>query len=307
MKPQNAKSTIMLTGPKLIRNIDACQLRAGELAFWWLGQHSFVVKIGATVCYLDPFLSPFPGRQVPTLLKPDEISNATVVLGSHDHADHIDRDAWPGIAAASPQAKFMVPALLREKIVREIGLPAERVVGVDAGISAEVGGITVSAVPAAHEFLDTDPATGLHPYLGFVLESAGITVYHAGDCCLYEGMQALLRRWTLDLAFLPINGRDAQRLAAGCIGNMTYQEAADLAGAIRPRLTVPAHFEMFATNSENPQLFVDYMRVKYPALPTLVPRHGERTIPDFAVGMAVPRRPSSPRTGALPPAAKSGI
>ena len=268
----------MLSGTELVRDIDACPLRPGELAFWWLGQHSFVVKIGTAVCYLDPFLSPYPGRQVPPLLKPSEVTNAALVLGSHDHADHIDRDAWPGIAAASPQVKFIVPALLREKIVREVGLPAERVLGVDVGIRAEVGEISVSAVPAAHEFLDTDPATGQHPYLGFVLEGAGLTVYHAGDTCLYEGMQAALRRWTFDLALLPINGRDARRLAAGCIGNMMYQEAADLAGAIRPRLTVPAHFEMFATNSENPQLFVDYMRVKYPALPTLVPRHGERTV-----------------------------
>ena len=59
---------------------------------------------------------------------------------------------------------------------------------------------------------------------------------------------------------------------------MTYQEAADLAGAIRPGLTIPTHFDMFAANSENPQLFVDYMRVKCPHLATRVPRHGERNI-----------------------------
>ncbi|MGA2618579.1 MAG: hypothetical protein ABSF26_13280 [Thermoguttaceae bacterium] len=98
------------------------------------------------------------------------------------------------------------------------------------------------------------------------------------DTCLYEGMQAGLRRWPLDLALLPINGRDAKRLAANCIGNMTYQEAADLAGAIRPGLTVPTHFDMFATNCEDPQLFVDYMRIKYPRLATRVLRHGQRNI-----------------------------
>jgi len=91
-------------------------------------------------------------------------------------------------------------------------------------------------------------------------------------------MQARRRLWPLDLALLPINGRDARRLAANCIGNMTYQEAADLAGAIRPGLTIPTHFDMFADNGENPQLFVDYMRVKYPRLATRVPRHGQRNI-----------------------------
>ena len=132
-----------------------------------------------------------------------------------------------------------MPKLLREQIVGELGLPDDRVLGIDEGIVVQHEAVTVTAVPAAHEFLDEDPATGLHPYLGFIMEGNGFRLYHAGDTCLYEGMQAKLRRWPLDLALLPINGRDAKRLAANCIGNMTYQEAADLAGAIRPRTDGP--------------------------------------------------------------------
>jgi L-ascorbate metabolism protein UlaG (beta-lactamase superfamily) len=260
----------------LIDDIGMCAVPAGQAAFWWLGQHGFALKLGPAVCYVDAFLSPRDGRQVAPLLRPEEVTNADLVLGSHDHADHIDRAAWPGIAAASPQAKFVVPALLREKIVCELGLADDRVLGVDQDLAIEACGVAVTAVPAAHEFLDRDPRTGLHPCVGFVLVGGGFCIYHAGDTCLYEGMQALLRRWRFDLALLPINGRDARRLAAGCIGNMTYQEAADLAGAIRPGLTVPTHFEMFAGNSEDPQLFLDYMRVKYPDLATHLPRHGER-------------------------------
>jgi L-ascorbate metabolism protein UlaG (beta-lactamase superfamily) len=268
----------MYHGHVLIDDIQACAVPPGHAAFWWLGQHGFAVKLGRTVCYLDAFLTPLAGRLVPPVLKPEELTNADLVLGSHDHADHIDRDAWPKIATASPRATFVVPALLRKRIVREVGLPGDRVLGVDQDLTIEAGGVLVTAVPAAHEFLDCDPQTGLHPYVGFVLESDGFRIYHAGDTCLYEGMQALLRRWTFDLALLPINGRDAKRLAAGYIGNLTYQEAADLAGAIRPGLTVPTHFEMFAMNSEDPRLFLDYMRVKYPDLPTHLPCHGKRAV-----------------------------
>ena len=88
-------------------------------------------------------------------------------------------------------------------------------------------------------------------------------------------MHSSLKRWKYDLAFLPINGRDAVRLKRGCIGNMTYQEAADLAGAIEPKLTVPGHFEMFEGNSVNPQPSIDYMAVKYPDQRCMIPRHGE--------------------------------
>jgi L-ascorbate metabolism protein UlaG (beta-lactamase superfamily) len=268
----------MLTGSSLIQEINTCPVPPNHGAFWWLGQQSFIVKLGSDILYLDPFLTPLKSRNTPPLLRPDELTNATLILGSHDHLDHIDRRCWPAIAAASPSAKFVVPKLLRGTIVRDLNLPDDRVLGVDEGLTVRAGSVTITAVPAAHEFLDTDPATHLHPYVGFIIEGNGICLYHAGDSCLYEGMQAALRRWKLDLAFLPINGRDAKRYASNCIGNMTYQEAADLAGAIRPGLTVPAHFDMFTGNSENPQLFIDYMKVKYPHLATMIPQHSQRTL-----------------------------
>jgi len=81
-----------------------------------------------------------------------------------------------------------------------------------------------------------------------------------------------------DVMMLPINGRDAVRLESGCIGNLTYQEAADFAGYVQPRITIPGHFEMFAHNSEDPELFSEYMRVKYPDLDVLIPEHGARII-----------------------------
>lgn len=268
----------MKQGRELIEEVNATQVQKGACAFWWLGQHGFVVKLGEDVVYIDAYLSPNPGRRIPPLLKPEEITNATLVLGTHDHIDHIDRPAWPGIATASPGAKFVVPQLLRSKVAAGVKLSEDRVLGVDEGLTVSAGGVKVTAVPAAHELLDTDPATGLHPYLGFIIEGNGFRLYHAGDTCMYEGMQAGLRRWPLDLAFLPINGRDAKRYTSYCIGNMTYQEAVDLAGAIRPGVTVPTHFEMFSGNSEDPQLFVDYVNAKYAGLKTLIPRHGERTI-----------------------------
>jgi len=59
---------------------------------------------------------------------------------------------------------------------------------------------------------------------------------------------------------------------------MTYQEAADLAGAVKPQLTIPAHFDMFAGNCEDPKLFTDYMRIKYPHLKTIVCEYGRRLV-----------------------------
>jgi L-ascorbate metabolism protein UlaG (beta-lactamase superfamily) len=62
---------------------------------------------------------------------------------------------------------------------------------------------------------------------------------------------------------IPINGRDAKRYRQNWIGNMTYQEAADLAGDVMPSLVIPGHWDMFEINGEDPVLFADYIDAKY--------------------------------------------
>ena len=268
----------MRTHGNLIESIDSTAVGPGSLAFWWLGQHSFVLKLGSAVLYLDPYLTADASRQVPPLLDPEEVRHASLILGTHDHGDHIDRPVWPALALASPHARFVVPELVRERLARELGIPVDRFIGLDDGESAVVEGVRITGVAAAHEFLDQDRATGRYPYLGYAISGNGCAAYHAGDCCIYEGLQRKLLERDYDVVFLPINGRDATRLAANCIGHLPYQEAADLAGVLRPRLTIPAHFEMFAMNSEDPALFVDYMGIKYPSLAVHVPVHGARFV-----------------------------
>ena len=266
----------MLTGDQLIADIDAADVPTGNVAFWWLGQHSFILKFGGRIIYIDPYLSPKDARLVPPLFIPEQMAHADIVIGTHDHGDHIDRKVWPDIARAT-NATFVVPDLVRESVISEQGIPAERILGLDDGTSLDVGGIKLTGVAAAHEFLDQDPETGRYPYLGVVLESDGTKVYHAGDTIKYEGLETRLKQHTpLALAFLPINGRDAERFATGTIGNMTYQEAVDLAGAIQPGLTVPTHYDMFAHNQEDPRLFANYAKVKFPDLKVLISPYGTK-------------------------------
>ena len=113
----------MLTGNELIEAIDGCPCGQGQAVLWWLGQHSFVLKLGATILYLDPFLTPVAGRLVPPLLRPEDIVHADFILGSHDHADHIDREAWPALARSSPRARFIVPEIIRSALAYDLEHP----------------------------------------------------------------------------------------------------------------------------------------------------------------------------------------
>jgi L-ascorbate 6-phosphate lactonase len=262
----------MKTGKELINEINSKIVLHGHLCFWWLGQHSFVVKTAGKVFYLDPYLSPHPDRQVPPLLKASEVTNADFITGSHDHEDHIDRKALPLMMKASPKSRLIIPQATW-KSLEAIGIDGSRVILLDDEKKFEEEGVKITGIKAAHEFFDHDEKEG-YPYLGYVVETDGITFYHSGDTCIYDGMASRLKAWNITVAFLPINGRDAKRLKAGCIGNMTYQEAVDLAGVIKPRLTVPSHYEMFAMNMEDPRLFGEYMNVKYTNLEYWIGEHG---------------------------------
>lgn len=239
----------------------------GHIAFWWLGQMGFGVKLAGKLLLLDAFLSPHPSRTVPPAVDVQAPVSADLVFGTHDHVDHIDRKAWTQIAKWSPHTRFVVPALHRQSVIDDLGVAPERVIGVDEDQPAALDGITIRAIPSAHEFLDTDPGTGLHPFLGFILEAEGLRLYHAGDSTIYEGMHTKLKAHApIDVMFVPINGRDGVRYRRNLIGNMTAQEAVDLVGAIRPKLAVPGHYDMFAANPGDPDLFADYLDAKYPGI-----------------------------------------
>lgn len=227
---------------ELITEFSHTRLSSNEAELWWLVQHSFVLKLGDCVIYLDPFLSPMDSRRIPPLFNAEQSINADLITGSHDHGDHIDRPIWPSLAQASADALFLVPELLRDVLSEDLHIPSSRFRGLDDGESIDCRGIQITAIAAAHEFLDRDPETGQHPYLGFVFKAGDISIYFAGDTCIYEGLVAKLQSHDIDLTLLPINGRDANRLRRGIVGNMTYQEAADLAGAIGAVQVVPAHY-----------------------------------------------------------------
>lgn len=266
----------MKNGQALIKDINSTQVEPGGAAFWWLGQMSFVVKAAGKILYFDPYLNPRPTRQVPPLLDPTEIHHADWVLTTHDHSDHIDPVAIAGIAQASEQAQFVCSQVSRAR-VESIGVPAERVISLNEGMAHYTDGIRITPIAAKHEFFNQDPELG-YPFLMFVVEIGGITLLHTGDTLWYDGLLAKLSHWKFDLVFLPINGRDAVRYARRCLGNMTYQEAVDLAGELQPRLTVPGHYDMFANNSQDPQPFADYMDVKFPDLRYWIGEHGEAVL-----------------------------
>jgi L-ascorbate metabolism protein UlaG (beta-lactamase superfamily) len=225
----------------------------GSVALLWLGQSSLALRLGGRTVLVDPFLSPHPERLVPPPFAPEDAREIDLLLVTHDHLDHLDDAAVVGIAKASPEAPVVVPDELVGRVER-LGIDGSRIVGLAADGRADVAGLVVHGVPACHGDTEDD-AYRLGPYRGYVVEGGGVRVYHAGDTIPFDGLVKRLRAVGVDLALLPINGRDREREAVGIIGNLDEQEAADLAEACGADAAVPLHWDMFAGNPGDPFAF----------------------------------------------------
>jgi len=260
-----------------IERLTNVRLSDGQAALSWFGQASFAARGGGTTILLDPFLSPYDGRLHESPLAPDECVGIDVVLCSHEHVDHLDVPSIDAIAAASPGAVFVVPSPIVD-MATEAGVPSDRVVGMQPGGSMEIGGLTVRAVPACHGVTMDDAygfgeslSGGLVRFLGFVIDLGGVRIYHAGDTIHFDGMEETLAPLGIDVALLPINGRDAERERRGIVGNLDHREAAWLGSRIDAGLLVPMHYDLFARNLGFPGALVEAVGREFPDVPVLVP------------------------------------
>lgn len=251
-------------GKALIEQISRQAIPASAVGVWWLGQSSLVLKTDALTIYVDPYLQVADRRLMPPAFAPDAVTNADLVLLTHDHLDHIDPNTLPGLAMASPNARFVAPRPVVERVAELVGAN-ERVVPAVADTPLTEQGIAIIPIPAKHEEFDEDPTLG-YPYLGYVLRLPGVTIYNAGDTIPYAGLVERLQPLAIDLAFIPINGRDYFRTSIGILGNCDYREAVELALAIGVDTVVPVHYGMFAGNTVPPGYFATYLAQRAPQI-----------------------------------------
>ena len=246
---------------------------------WW-GQSGFALGFASARVLIDPFLSPHPDRLVPPFCAPRDVRGFDVVACTHEHLDHMDLKALPLIAQASPDARFVVPEPCVELAVRA-GVPEGRVMGIRPETPVELSGLTIHAVRARHGLhpadaygFGEDRVTGAPRFLGYVVRGGGVAVYHSGDTIDYPGLAGRLFDLQIDVALLPINGRDAKREAADIVGNLDAAEAAKLAADSGARVVVPMHYDMFAANPGFPERLVEEVRLRHPGLAVVVPARG---------------------------------
>jgi L-ascorbate metabolism protein UlaG (beta-lactamase superfamily) len=202
----------------------------------WLGHSAFLIETETGNIVLDPFLS---GNPVATV-RPEAIQ-ADYILVTHGHGDHLG-DAID--IAKNNEATIIAPFELAT-YCQDQGAKAHPM---------HIGGAyqfpfgRVKLTPALHgSAAQSDKGliyTG-NP-CGFLITVEDKTIYFAGDTGLFYDMKLMGEMEEIDLALLPIGG------------NFTM-DAADALKAVeflKPKLTIPMHYNTFDIIQADPEVFV---------------------------------------------------
>jgi L-ascorbate metabolism protein UlaG (beta-lactamase superfamily) len=221
-------------------------------------------------------------RRFPIPLDPATIQHADVVFATHEHLDHADGPTLGPLMAASPQATLITSPQGRA-LALQADVSAERIVVPRVGERVEFAGLSYTATPASHgaralpipRYAYEVDAEGHARWMGFLIECNGVTLYHAGDTILFPELLGALQNQQIDLALLPINGRDFFREQQDIVGNLWPREAVELAVAIQARVLIGCHNDLFDGNRLNPGMLFDELDRRAPWQRCHLLQHGE--------------------------------
>ena len=246
-----------------IKNIEEATL--GKTHLFSVGQAGFVIKSkSGQLLGIDLYLSDCVEaiesdhvgyrRMLPKIIEPKDI-DFDVLVCTHFHRDHFDIDSVPKMMNNDETHLYCA----RDCINDIVGLP--RVTLVQPGDSHICGDFVL-------HFINCDHGLGAPLAVGIVVEVDGYRILEVGDTCLrLDRKTEYLSFGKLDVLIAPINGM---------YGNMNSKECALLSNCLKPNLTIPCHYGMFAHQRGDPGLFHEIMDKNYPDNKYLIMSLGEK-------------------------------
>ncbi|AWR97102.1 metal-dependent hydrolase [Acidianus sulfidivorans JP7] len=160
----------------------------------WLGHAATEIDILGKKIIIDPFIKENPLSPV----KLSYFNDFDLIIVTHDHYDHLGDT----VELMSLNKNIMLYATydLEVYLNREFKIPMERMIPANVGGFVDFNGIKLALTQAIHSSEHSDPT-------GTIVSADGITIYHAGDTGLFEGMKIIGDVFKPDYALLPIGGR----------------------------------------------------------------------------------------------------
>lgn len=196
---------------------------------------SFQIKTETQNIYIDPSTKG-------TGLKKDHFQPADLILVTHGHQDHFDKDLLKKIR--KPGSPVIAPENLKKEMKGII------MWDLNAGQMMKMGDgtTTIWSVPAYNVKRVKSPGNPFHPKdlgVGYILKVGEKKIYHAGDTDVIPEMERL-QDADIDVALLPV----------GDTYTMDITDAAEAASIIKAKIIIPMHakdsnLESFKTQVES--------------------------------------------------------
>jgi L-ascorbate metabolism protein UlaG (beta-lactamase superfamily) len=200
-----------------------------RLAITWLGHSTFILRTpGGKRVMFDPWLTGNPSCP-DSMKKPPKVD---LILASHGHSDHID-----DLVSVARESGAPVVGIF--ELCVWIGTKGiSNTAPMNKGGAIEIAGLRVTMTDAHHSssYMDNGQIVYLGEPAGYVVKlEDGMSIYFAGDTCLFGDMRLIGEIYKPDIAFLPIGDRFT-------MGPDTAARAADMLGV---RQVVPMHWGTF--------------------------------------------------------------
>jgi L-ascorbate metabolism protein UlaG (beta-lactamase superfamily) len=224
------------------------------------------LNLAGQIVLIDPWLDGNPVCPI----KAEDIEKADVIAVSHGHFDHfgdaIDLCRRTGARLVStPEIAWYMDS----KGIKR----GEQALPVSQGGGLAFAGFRVTMVPAVHasalygeewwsekKFIPDGGAVGY-----MIQADNGVTIYHAGDTCLFSDMKLLAEMYRPDIALLPVAGRFTMDIPAAAIACQW----------LSPSVVIPMHFNTNKDLQIEIGDFVKAVKGKAPATEVVVMQPGE--------------------------------
>jgi L-ascorbate metabolism protein UlaG (beta-lactamase superfamily) len=246
------KTTVPAAPPRVLPLTRADLDAAPDRSLYRLGHSTLLVKLRGQWWITDPVFaeraSPFqwmgPKRFHAPPIALDELPPLRGVLLSHDHYDHLDRDAVVRLAAKAQV--FLTPLGVGDRLVAW-GVPAEKVRQFDWWQEAEFDGLRIVSTPAQHfsgrGLFDSDRTLWtswvlLDPPAPGDGGDRGLRMFFSGDSGYFDGFAEIGRRFgPFDVTLLETGAYDPKWAYVHMQPAQTVQAHQDLRG----RWLLPVH------------------------------------------------------------------
>jgi len=219
------------------------------LQFAWLGHATFLIKMDDKVILTDPMFShragPFgwlsPKRYSKTIGSTDKLPVLDVVLITHNHPDHLDKDS---IKALISKTKHFIAPLAVGELLEEWGVSQKKITELDWWQTKSIDGLRITATPAKHTsergMLDKNKTL----WASYGIQAQKHNIYLSGDSGWHKELYEIGNRLgPFNVTFFDIGAYGEQKGWKEV--HYTPEQAVKAHQAVKGKLMVPSGWGTF--------------------------------------------------------------